>query len=303
MLGDLIINEFIATPDASEAIELLNLTGDVLTISGVTITVSSDLSTTEVFTINTGVSIAANGYLVVDGSNSDLTGGENLPNPGATIVLSLEGGTELDRVSYGVQGSAPAPIFQESCARSPSGGDTDSNLLDWNLDDSPTMGATNDNAPANPGNGTVFLNEVAFSLTNTADHFVELYNGGGSAVDIGGWQILANDDFNIPGGTMIPAGGYYVLDETNFPQFFRISGSTADNVYLLNAAGERVDQIGWTSLLPDDKTLSVPPNGVRTRFDAHNDATQSPDWAEATPTSGAANVGEITIPFLGFGVK
>jgi len=68
----------------------------------------------------------------------------------------------------------------------------------------------------------VVINEVVYDSSPNStrfEEFVELYNAGGSAVDIGGWSLGSfflndNSEFftdDIPGGASIDPGGYYVL--------------------------------------------------------------------------------------------
>jgi len=70
--------------------------------------------------------------------------------------------------------------------------------------------------------GQVVINEFSYDDSSTDDaEFVELYNPGGAAVDISGWQLRAsntvgppddnNADYTIPANTILPAGGYYVI--------------------------------------------------------------------------------------------
>ena len=111
--------------------------------------------------------------------------------------------------------------------------------------------------PGTTGQGPyagVVINEV---LTHTDDPLVdaiELYNPTGIDVPIGGWWLSdSNADFlkfQIPAGTVVPAGGYVVFYEGHYvggvlqfdPQFefggagpkdFALSGSRGDDVWLL----------------------------------------------------------------------
>ena len=67
--------------------------------------------------------------------------------------------------------------------------------------------------------GRVVINEIFYDDAGTDDReFVELYNAGGTAVDIGGWVLnaydqgaTANPTTTIPAGTMLAPGGFYVI--------------------------------------------------------------------------------------------
>jgi hypothetical protein len=81
--------------------------------------------------------------------------------------------------------------------------------------------------------GQITINEVvedeqdfeSTDITPDTREFVELYNGGASAVDISGWTIgtvqlatglpFATD--TLPGGSIIPAGGYFVMGQPSVP--------------------------------------------------------------------------------------
>ena len=94
----------------------------------------------------------------------------------------------------------------------------------------------------------IIINEVLAHTDLPEVDSIELYNTTGSPIDISGWYLSDTRDdytrFQIPDGTVIPAGGFIVFDETDFnnsgtPSDFALSGSRGDDVYLLeaNAAG------------------------------------------------------------------
>ena len=74
-------------------------------------------------------------------------------------------------------------------------------------------------ALASPAAGQVVINELQYDDTGTDDReFVELYNAGGTAVDIGNWVLnaydqgaTANPTATISSGTILAPGGYYVI--------------------------------------------------------------------------------------------
>ncbi|MBN2474999.1 MAG: lamin tail domain-containing protein [Pirellulales bacterium] len=93
----------------------------------------------------------------------------------------------------------------------------------------------------------VVINEV---LTHTDDPLtdaIELHNTTGAAIDIGGWYLSDSatgyDKFQIPAGTVIPAGGYVFFTEADFnptpldpgPNDFALDGAHGDDVWLLEA--------------------------------------------------------------------
>ena len=231
--GDALINEFIVTPTSSEAIELCNATSVDLNLSGWTIDWGYGSTT-----VNDGVTLPGHSYVVLDDNN---TGGISLSNAGTVLTIKDVDGTAIDQVGYGDAGGAPKPEYKFSAARTPDCTDTDNDAADFNTDESPTMGAAND-APASAlGSTTITINEVD---GKAGEAFIELYNSGDSDVDISGWRISVDDSYDVPAGTTIPAGGFWVLEEADFPRYFNLD-EDGDNVYLFNSSLERVDQVGW----------------------------------------------------------
>jgi hypothetical protein len=281
---NLLINEFIATPTAQEAIEIYNASNWEYDLGGFKVIVTG-YTFEDTITINSGVVAPAGGYVVI--SDANVTGDLTLPNEGAIIHLLDPNFNLLDEVGYGSMGGAPAPIYAWSAARSPDGNDTDYDAGDFNMDPTPTMGSANDAPPANLGNTDVVINEVKTASTTSGDPFIELINTSSSTVDLSNWMIVVDDEYIIPSGTSIDPGGFYLLPVDSFPQYFSMDFD-GDNLYLFNGSGERVDQMGWWSQDPGDQSYAVRPDGMRTTFDGYDLAT-SPDFVLADPTPGDSN--------------
>ncbi|HKY40195.1 MAG TPA: lamin tail domain-containing protein [Polyangiaceae bacterium] len=91
----------------------------------------------------------------------------------------------------------------------------------------------------------VKVNEVE-SNQGTPGDWTELYNADSVAADISGWVFKDNDDMHVytfPAGTIIPAGGYFVVEEA--AQTFGLG--SADSARLFDATGELVDSYSWTA--------------------------------------------------------
>jgi hypothetical protein len=116
----------------------------------------------------------------------------------------------------------------------------------------------------------VVVNEVESSGGMPGD-WVELFNAGTGAADVSGWKFLDNDDthvaYVIPAGTVVPVGGYLVLNEASFG--FGLGG--ADSARLFDAGGNPVDSYAWTSHAVT--TYGRCPNGTGT-FRNTNGATK-----------------------------
>jgi hypothetical protein len=125
--------------------------------------------------------------------------------------------------------------------------------------------------------GDVVINELMASNTNTVadnngqyDDWVELYNKGTAAVNIGGYYLTDNntnlDKWRIPTGTSIPGGGYLTFwaDEDSSQganhMNFKLSAS-GEFVYLLNSSLALVDSVSFGTI-PTDMSWARSPNGT-----------------------------------------
>jgi hypothetical protein len=97
---------------------------------------------------------------------------------------------------------------------------------------------------------SVLISEIAWGGTaaSPAHQWIELFNPGNQAVDLGGWQLVADgNDPNILLAGSVPAGGFYLLERTddgtisNIPAdlvFFSVQGLLeTGNVLRLVAPG------------------------------------------------------------------
>lgn len=277
--GDLLINEFIVTPSGSEQIEIYNSSGSSINLLAYDLIISGS-GWADTFSLPNS-DITAGGYFILNSGNVAWT---NLPNEGATFMILGPSSIE-DSVGYGSYGGAPAPIYQYSAARVNTTGD---NAVDFNMDATPTMGSAND-APANAlGTGNVYINEVyPDSVNGFNDQFIELRNFGSSPEDISGYVIYVDDDYTISSGTIIDANGFFYLPHSSFPQYMFMDESY-DNVYLMNASGERVDQMGYSYYHPDTSYGVWGDATSRTVFTGYSFGSSS-DFHYMSPTPDAQN--------------
>lgn len=142
------------------------------------------------------------------------------------------------------------------CSTSSGGEDTDTTsdttVADTDHTDTPDGGG---------GGGNVVVNEV---FTTGNDDWVELYNAGTEAADLGGWTLRDDDPthvFTFPSGTIVPAGVYYLLSRD--PDIgFDFGLGAADSV-LLYDGDTLVDGITWLDGdIPDDFSYGRFPDGT-----------------------------------------
>ncbi|MFC9983849.1 lamin tail domain-containing protein [Microbacterium keratanolyticum] len=125
----------------------------------------------------------------------------------------------------------------------------------------------------------VVVNEVESSDGVPGD-WIEFYNAGASAVDLSGFIVRDSDDAHvavIPAGTSIPAGGFWVAEET----FLGYGLGKADSARLFLADGVTlIDSYSWTAVADGGHSP--------TTFGRCPDGTGA--WGVTTaPTKGAPN--------------
>ncbi|NOZ51340.1 MAG: hypothetical protein GXP37_15050, partial [Chloroflexi bacterium] len=280
--GDVLINEFVATPTAAEAVELCNTTDAAIDVGGWVLDWGYGNTA-----LNADLSIPGHGYLVVDDGNT--VSGISISNNGTVLTLKNILAATVDTVGYGNSGGAPKPEYNFSTARVPNCASTGDHAADWNIAPSPTLGAANDGPAANLGSSPVGINEVD---ANSGSAFIELYNSGADPVDLGGWRLSVDDSYDIPAGQIIAGGGFWTLAEADFPSYFKLTDS-GDNVYLFNATLERVDQVGW-DMAPGSSWNRLPDGaGANDGYQQ----LQTPLFAQ-TPTPLASNLSGVSFTYI-----
>ena len=121
-------------------------------------------------------------------------------------------------------------------------------------EDNPGTGATTQpSTSAAPAPGKIVINEVMSNGDPVAD-WVELYNVGGTAVDISGWKFLDNNDGHTPivfkKGTVIQPGEFFTFytdGKANTPDGSAGVGlGEPDSARLFDKNGQLVDRADWT---------------------------------------------------------
>lgn len=148
--------------------------------------------------------------------------------------------------------------------------------------------------PPPPEVVTVKINEIYSRGTVGNEDWVEIFNPSTSAMDISGYKIFdsggesgSKPKKEFPSGTVIPAGGYFVIvvDDT-LESGFGLS-SSGEKIWLENASSSLIDSITFPAM-GVDTTYGRNPNG-------------SSNWAMLTPpTKGASNGtgGGATLPLV-----
>jgi hypothetical protein len=192
-LRAVVINEFLAHTGGLEPnfIELYNHSQQSLDISGCSL---SDDAATNKFVVPPGTTLAARGFISYPQGQL----GFGLKASGETIFLRNPAGTRvLDAVRFEAQAKGV------SCGRHPDG------APDFRELSIPTPGAGN----AEPVRRDIVINEIMYDpiSRNDEDQYVELYNRGVDAVDLGGWQFIDAIAFTFASNTVIAPDGYLVI--------------------------------------------------------------------------------------------
>lgn len=92
----------------------------------------------------------------------------------------------------------------------------------------------------------IVINEVESNGGTPGDWF-ELYNAGPSPADLSGWKMLDNDNahtaYVFPAQSVVPAGGYLVVEEAQF--VFGLGG--ADSVRLFDSLNNPILDYSWAA--------------------------------------------------------
>lgn len=186
-----------------------------------------------------GSVIPAHGLLVVvvdDGGES----GFGLSGSGEEVWLENASGNVIDNTIF------PALEETQSWGRIPDGSGN------WTLLNAITRGELNDNSPAPL---RVFINEIFSNGTTEEPDWIEMYNGSSSPADISGFRIYdsggqtgAKPKKEFPSGTIVPAGGFYVIvadDDT--ASGFGLSGS-GEQIWFEDTEGNLIDEFTFPAL-------------------------------------------------------
>lgn len=251
--GNVVINEYVANSSVTEWVELYNTTANDLDLSGHTIDdIAGGGGSPKVIPSNT--IIPAGGYYVMEFSNFLNNGGDDVRflDPAQNV---------LDSTNYGTA------TGEHSWYRSPDGGA-------WSGEETnaPTKGSSNTPPPTAGG---VVINEY---VANSTTEWVELYNTTAGALNLSGHYIDdiaggGGSPIQIPSGTVIAAGGFYVQEFSN------LLNNSGDDVRFLDPTQAVLDSTSYTSATAGYSRYRYPDGGAWSSVES------------ATPTKGSPNTG------------
>lgn len=268
-----VINEFLAHTDDPDVdfIELYNYGNAAVDLAGCFL---SDSATTNKFTIPTGTSIPARGFVVFDQNQL----GFSLSAAGETIFLRSPDQLQvIDAYRFGGQENGV------TTGRYPDGAPSFSELQ------TPTKGQANSRQLVRD----VAINEIMFNPIsgNDDDEYIELHNRSTASQNLGGWRINYGVTFTFPSNTTIAPNGYVVVTRnvarmlTNYPSLN--AGSVYGNFSgRLANSGERL-----TLEMPDEiRTTNGANVTIETIYIVTDDVTygdggQWGEWADGDGSS------------------
>ncbi len=289
----LVVNEIVASNtsgvlddhgEREDWVEIHNPGTGAVDLGGMYLT--DDLSNGNKWEIPAGVSVAAGGYVVFWADEQTEQGSMH-----ADLKLSASG-EEIgifgarDRGNTRINGWKFGPVAPNVAVGYRPDGKADDGVCGSTAVPeylaTPTPGASNvTSALYSP----VCINEFqTTSLAGGIDDWIELYNRGTSAVNLGGMFLSdnrsSNTKYRIPTGTILAAGGYVVFDESQFG--FNLG--TTGEVIVLTAADSTsgLDFYDFTQESPDTSEGRAPDGTGRWTHFPH-------------PTKGSANVGAAAV--------
>ena len=230
--------------------------------------------------------------------NDTFTG--QLRNSGETITLQ-DGKTGITIISITYEDHAPWPPNADGLGWSMVTIKPDPALFDMSNPAAWRQSFRLNGSPGSDDPGPVYINEVLTHTDPPQTDMVELYNPNAVAVDISSWYLtdgLNNPQkFRIPAGTVIPANGYLVFDESAFnadtssPASFRFS-EYGEEVYICAEATGRMRGGFYHGF-----SFGAIDNGVS--FGRYVNSVGIEDFVAQTATSfGAANKGPVIGPVV-----
>ena len=226
-ISSVVINEFLANTDepTEDFIELFNRSTQAVDLSGAFL---SDEGGINRFQIPNGTILAGTSHI----SFSQSTLGFSLKSTGERLYLiNAAQDRVIDAVDFGAQATGI------SSGRTPDGSP------EFSILSSPTAGAANASVKVSD----VVINEIMYSPISGAsdDEYVELYNRGTNAANLGGWRIAGGISYTMPANTLLPVGGYLVVAKNATNLIARYSALNSTNTVgnfggTLGNGGERI---------------------------------------------------------------
>ncbi len=185
-----------------------------------------------------GTIIPAHGFYVIVTDDEDESG-FGLSSGGEEVWLENANGEVIDDIVF------PSMETTQSYGRLPDGSENLQLLA------SITKGGPNSNA----GPNYIWMNEIYSRGTTDDPDWIEIYNSGTTDLDLTGYLIYdaggqggTKPKKEFPAGTIVPAGGFYVIvTDDEDASGFGLS-SNGEEVWLENANGDVIDDVVFPAM-------------------------------------------------------
>jgi PKD repeat protein len=288
--------------NAYDFIELANLGDSALDLGGLSFT--SGIS----FEFPAGSELAAGGFLVLAADEASFA----TAYPAAELFGAYEGSLANEGESIRLEdrfGNTATLADYEDSGRWPLGPDGFGYSLvplrPGGAGDGPEAWRASAAAFGSPGatdpeprHHAVVINEVLSHSDSPLEDAVELFNPGGSPVDIGGWYLSDSRDdaaslrkYRIPEGVILAGGSYHVIYENAFHRGEELPGSFAldssgDELFLSSADAATGELTGYiTGIRFDALDPGVSWGRLQTSSSVDYGALQERSFGEDTPAS------------------
>jgi hypothetical protein len=268
----LALNEISASTNSEFSIELMNYGSFALNAEGCVLVLRGSSTNNEY--VFPAQPIPANGFLQLSG---DILGFN--PSSGDLLFLYAPG---------------KASVLDGAVMKSKARGRSPDGTGSWLFPVAPTAGGSNSFQLSHD----VVINEVMYDAPgqNTLDTWVELYNRGANAVNLSGWRMSKDVDFDFPSGTTIPPDSYLVIAKdaesltARYPGI-AIAGSFSGNlkhkeghILLSDAIGNPANELIYFNGKPWPEYAAGGGSSLELR-DPAADNTKPESWAASIETA------------------
>jgi hypothetical protein len=276
-----VINELMPNPpgadEGGEWLELRNNGAAGVTLDGWTLEIdTAAFDGSAAYTFPAGTVLAAGGYVVVGAGGLAVTLDMGNAGTSADGVRLACNATPVDTVIYGTTNSdsflddtgavatslAPKPAEGDSLQRIPDGVDTNASAVDF-ASGGASPGVANTGSVVSTADCTgsegVKVNEFSYT---TDEEWIELYNGGSTAVLADAWALefgtsSYSKSVELPAGTVIAPGDYLVIGSAgaatkDLELDMDLGNASSIDALRITCNGDAVDTVAYGSGSNDD---------------------------------------------------
>ncbi len=317
--SNVVINEVKSSGGSpGDWVELYNRTTSAIDISGWGFVDNDDVRVK--YLIPAGTVLPAKGFLALDeaafGFGLGAADSARLFNAAGVLadshVWTAHATTTYGRCPDGEGDFVTTVAVTKAAANSCPIDTTSSSSSSTSTSSTSTSTTTSTTSSSVPAAVSLAINEIESSGGVPGD-WIELHNYGSTAINLGGWSVIDNDDTHtrsvVAAGTSLAPGGYFIVEEATLG----FGLGAADSARLFNPAGAVHDSYSWTAhavttsygRCPNGRGTFVTTSGVSKG--AANDCSSPIRFNEVESSGGAPgdwaelyNTGDANLSIAGF---